>query len=69
MDVSGAQINSYNSVHMDYSTRPSYMNKGTFRKDDLPGMNKRVGFGDVIYTMAQAGKAAGTCGANFMAIA
>ena len=53
----------------DYSSRPSYMNKGIFKKDKFPGLNKRVGFGDIIYTMAQAGKPSGACGGSFMAVA
>lgn len=53
----------------DYSSRPSYMNKGIFKKDSFPGINKRVGFGDIIYTMAQAGKPSGACGGSFMAVA
>lgn len=54
---------------LDYSSRPSYLNKGIFKKDNLPGLNKRVGFGDIINTMAQAGKEAGVCGSMFMAVA
>ena len=68
MDVSGVQNNNY-GIQSSYSTRPSYINKGAFKNDVTPGLNGKFGFGDIIYTMAQAGKAAGECGGNFMAIA
>ena len=54
---------------MTFATRPSYMNKGIFKKDSVPGINPNFGFGDILYTMAQAGKASGACGGNFMCIA
>lgn len=69
MDVSGASGNNYNIQQNIYSTRPNYLNKGAFKNDTAPGLNGRFGFGDIIYTMAQAGKPSGMCGGSFMAIA
>ena len=58
-----------NNIQSSFASRPSYVNKGIFKQDPVPGLNKRFGFGDIIYTMAQAGKASGACGGNFMAVA
>ena len=70
MNTSGIGGNSNNyPIQNMYQSRPDYVNKGTFKNDDLPGINKKFGFGDIIYTMAQMGKASGACGGNFMAIA
>lgn len=51
-----------------YASRPSVLNKAIFKNDPFPGMNGRVGIGDIINIPAQAGKAAGQCGGLFMAI-
>ncbi len=70
MNISGVPggVSNY-EIQNAYSSRPNYVNKGIFKKDNLPGLNKRVGFGDIIYTMAQAGKPSGACGGSFMAVA
>ncbi|RAI16087.1 MAG: hypothetical protein DKM22_01015 [Candidatus Melainabacteria bacterium] len=66
--VSGNGNNNYN-IQNAYSSRPNYLNKSLFAKDKTPGINRNFGFGDIIHTMAQAGKAAASCGGNFMAVA
>ena len=52
-----------------YASRPSMLGKAAFKNDPFPGINGRVGLGDIINIPAQAGKAAGTCGGLFMALA
>jgi hypothetical protein len=52
-----------------YSSKPAYLSKEPFKSDVAPGLNGRFGFGDIIYTMAQAGKPSGACGGSFMAVA